>query len=100
MNSHNDTLVIIPARNEGKNINQLISLMPKNIDVLYVDDSSTDSTAQILSHNKCWFIQNKQRAGVSQCLKNGIICGIEKSYSSFICMDADLQHDSQVRICV
>ena len=92
MNSQ-DALLILPARNEEKNIKALLPRLPKAIDALFIDDASSDSTVRILQHNNCMFLHNPYQIGVSQCILKGVQYAVENSYKKVICMDTDLQHD-------
>jgi dolichol-phosphate mannosyltransferase len=89
--------IVIPVLNEQNNIAQLIILIKKYLknfiyEIIFVDDNSSDNTAQIiknyLSKNIKYYLRKKNKDLSLSCF-----LGIEKSkYKNIIIMDADLQH--------
>tara|TARA_B100000029_G_C17521400_1_gene940036 strand:- start:61 stop:780 length:720 start_codon:yes stop_codon:yes gene_type:complete len=93
--------IIIPIYKEGKNIESLIDLITKNINVtdyeiLFIDDNSEDGTEKILKEIN---IQNKNvkyiiRKEKKKDLSKSCILGFENSkFNNILVMDGDLQHD-------
>lgn len=68
--------IIIPVFNEAENISQFLKLIPKNdrIEIIVVDDSSSDSTVEIINglNIKVTLIQHKLNLGYTQALLTGI----------------------------
>lgn len=99
------TLVIIPTYNEAQNILKLIdAILMKQIqdhkfDVLVVDDSSPDGTAQLVSDhrefNKTLFlIKRDKKDGRGGAIIAGFRYAMDKnSYHHVIEMDGDFSHD-------
>ena len=83
--------VIIPAFNEEKNIKKVIgqisNLKIKNLDIIVVDDGSTDRTSNVLSSIKgITVLRHEVNRGYGASLKGGI----KKSSSEYIMIiDAD-----------
>ena len=87
------TTIIIPCYNESENITELKQRLPKDIDVLVVDDSPNELTTnaarnvgfQVLHRN------GKRR------LSSAVIDGIKSTDSDkIIVLDADLQHPPEL----
>ena len=93
-------LVIIPTYNEIENIQRLLpELMglSESFDVLVVDDSSPDKTADAVSeiaqnNPRIHLLVRKIKNGLGQAYIAGFKWGIEKSYDVLIEMDADFSH--------
>ena len=93
--------IVIPVFNERNNIENLIKkiisiLKKKKIEIIVVDDSSTDGTTQLLknikkkySNLKVIFRKNKKRDLSKSCAT-----AFQKSkFRQIVVMDGDLQHD-------
>ena len=102
------SIVVIPALNEETHIplllEEILSLGNEAIDILVVDDQSTDQSASC--------VQNAARAagaartasvklitnpwpehGLAYCYKAGFEYALKNGYDAVICMDADGSHD-------
>jgi dolichol-phosphate mannosyltransferase len=85
--------IIIPTRNESKNITKLIDAIwranvPNQYEVVVVDDSSDDTAEKARS------VGARVVYGKGQGLGQAIIDGITKAYGdTIVVMDADLSHD-------
>ncbi len=96
-------LVIIPALNEEKNLPLLLDkiffLKSPGLDILIVDDHSTDQTARLvedasLAHPCVKLLNNPQsQHGLAHCYKAGFAYALANNYDIVITMDADLSHD-------
>jgi len=85
--------VIIPTYNESKEISGIIKEIRKqDLDVLVVDDGSTDSTAQIAAHAGAIVLRNLINEGKGACLRKGFRYAIENDFDAVITMDGDGQH--------
>jgi len=97
-----DTLVIIPTYNEKENIERIIRAtfsQNKKFDILIVDDSSPDGTADIVRTLQKEFperlfleVRNKKE-GLGRAYIQGFRWAIERKYNYIIEMDADFSHD-------
>ncbi len=93
-------LVIIPTYNEVHNIDRVLRkvLEHENVDVLVVDDSSQDGTAEKV---KAWtentervnLIMRPSKLGLGTAYVTGFKWGLNRDYEYFFEMDADLSHD-------
>lgn len=95
------TLVIIPTYNEKENIEAIIRAVfsqENNFDVLIVDDSSPDGTANIVyklqSEFSNLFIEvRKEKNGLGTAYIHGFKWALAKGYEYIMEMDADFSHN-------
>ena len=90
--SKNQTVIIIPAYNEEKTINKVISKGSKFADVIVVNDSSSDNTRNISEKTAKYTINHKSNLGYDKTLESGIRFALTKNYKILITLDADDQH--------
>ena len=93
---HNsDTLVLIPAYNAGKHLEELIprtrAVVP-DANLLFVNDGSTDNTLDILKRESVNYISFPANRGKGAALMAGFDYAIDNDYRSVLTMDSDLQH--------
>lgn len=97
--------IIIPAFNESGNIKEiyrrLISALEhskEKIEIIFVDDGSTDSTANIITQLN----ETDPRVGLIQLSRNfghqaALMAGLDHAHgNAVIVMDADLQHPPEI----
>ena len=96
-----DSLVIIPTFNEIENIEAIIRAvmaLPKEFDVLVVDDNSPDGTAAKVESlyadfpNRLFLEVRKEKAGLGTAYIHGFKWAIAKKYDFIFEMDADFSH--------
>ena len=93
--------IVIPVFNEKNNIEKLIRkinliLKKKKIEIIVVDDSSTDGTTQLLRNIQKKYINLKviYRKNKKRDLSKSCASAFEKSkFKKIVVMDGDLQHD-------
>ncbi|WP_297566271.1 glycosyltransferase family 2 protein [uncultured Arcanobacterium sp.] len=94
----NNLLVIIPAWNEAGAIASVIqkthSTLPK-ADILVVNDSSSDNTAEIARQNNAVVLDLPINLGVGGAMRAGFVYAVQNSYEYVVQVDADGQHDPQ-----
>jgi dolichol-phosphate mannosyltransferase len=97
-----DTLVIIPTYNEKENVAAIIQAVfsqEKEFDILIVDDSSPDGTAQIVLDliekfpNRLFLEVRQEKTGLGAAYIHGFQWALSKSYEYIIEMDADFSHN-------
>ena len=96
-------LVIIPTYNENANIstvlNKVLNLKSEShIDILVIDDSSPDGTANTVkeimnTNSNVNLLQREGKLGLSSAYCTGFLWAIDKDYDYVIQMDADLSHN-------
>lgn len=93
--------VIIPTLNEENNILKLYNKIIKtktNLDILFIDDNSSDNTRLIIQklskkNKKIKFIFRNNKKGIGSAHKDAIKYAYKKKYNLIITMDADGTHD-------
>ncbi len=87
---------IIPAYNEEKKIGPILrEIKALNIDIIVIDDGSTDNTAGIAEGENAYLIRHTSNEGKGKALRDGFRFALEKGYSLIITLDADGQHDTK-----
>ena len=94
-------LLIIPTLNERKNITSLIKKIKKidkKLNILFVDDNSTDGTREeilyLKKNNKSvYYIFRPKKLGIGSAHKDGLKFAYRKNYKIILTMDADGTHN-------
>jgi dolichol-phosphate mannosyltransferase len=94
------SLVVVPTLNEERNIAKLIARLrdlPSPPDVLVVDDSSPDKTAEIVrgiaQRDLCvHLLERDEKRSFSGSYMDGFRYAIDNGYEALVCMDADMSH--------
>ena len=93
MEKNREIIILIPARNENKNLQKIL---PKLIgyNVLVVDDESTDETLKTLKKFKVNYIKNIKKLGYEKTLIFGFKYIIKKykKVKKIITFDGDGEH--------
>lgn len=96
--SLNSTLVIIPTFNEEESIEKLLNqLLPIALDILIVDDGSTDLTIQKaqsldVTGRRISFLLRDEKLGLGNAYRAGYEWALERGYELVVQMDADGSH--------
>lgn len=87
------TCVIIPTFNEYKEIGRIVAEVRKqNLEVIVVDDGSSDNTAAIAKDNGATVLKNEANQGKGASLIKGFNYAIDCGCDAVITMDGDGQH--------
>jgi len=90
----NKICAVIPAYNEEKSLGHFLKkLKGYNIDIIVIDDGSTDDTAEIAKSENVFLIRRIVNEGKGKALRDGFQFALEKDYELIITLDADGQHD-------
>lgn len=92
------TLIIVPAWNEAANIgNTVAEITAKSagMDVVVVDDGSTDATAAVARAAGARVISLPFNMGVGGAMRTGFTYAQRNGYARAIQVDADGQHDPE-----
>jgi glycosyltransferase involved in cell wall biosynthesis len=90
------TLVIIPAYNEERNLSEIITQVLRynqEVDILVVNDGSTDSTSNIASNHGAIVLDLPFNMGYGVALQTGFKYALNAGYNYVVQIDADGQHD-------
>ena len=89
--------IIMPAFNEQLNIGKTLSLIPNNItdnlDVIVIDDGSTDNTYKIANNYDAIIIRHSFNKGNGAAIQTGLEFCKKEKYDVVIIIDADGQHE-------
>ncbi len=98
-----DSIVIIPTYNERENISRIISAvlaLEKEFDILVIDDSSPDGTAQIVKEliasatdERLFLVERAGKQGLGTAYIAGFTWALQRHYDYIFEMDADFSHD-------
>jgi dolichol-phosphate mannosyltransferase len=95
-------LVIIPTYNEKENIEKMVRKvfsLPKDFDLLIVDDGSPDGTAQIVKNlqiefpSRLFIEERKGKMGLGTAYIHGFKWALQRSYQFIFEMDCDFSHN-------
>ncbi len=85
--------VIIPTFNESKTIAGLIQqVQSSGLEVIVIDDGSTDNTADIAEASKAQLLRNVKNLGKGASLAKGYDFALARGFEAVISMDGDGQH--------
>jgi dolichol-phosphate mannosyltransferase len=101
-----NALVIIPTYNEKENITMILDTvfaLPKDFDILVVDDGSPDGTAEAVrnlqsmynssGHQRLYLMERQGKQGLGTAYIAGFKYGLQNGYDYLLEMDADFSHD-------
>jgi dolichol-phosphate mannosyltransferase len=97
-----DGLIIIPTYNEKENIGKMIHsvmALPKEFDLLIVDDNSKDGTAEIIIAlqktfpTRLFLEQRAGKLGLGTAYIHGFKWALQRKYEYIFEMDADFSHN-------
>ena len=90
---YDDTLIIVPAYNEGSVIEDNLNKILKEFKhVVCVNDGSSDNTAEEVSKTRAILLSHPVNIGPGGASQTGIEYGIANNFNFFATFDADGQH--------
>jgi len=92
-----DTVVIIPAYNEEAALPATLATLSAtrpDLDVIVVDDGSTDATSEVARNAGVVVITLPYNLGIGGALRTGFLYAVRKGYRRAVQFDGDGQHDA------
>lgn len=93
------TAVIMPAFNEEKNIAGVISkaeeFLSNDMELIVINDGSTDSTAEILKAAQANYISLGSNCGYGIAIQTGVKYALRNNFEYVVLIDADGQHNPE-----
>jgi len=94
-------LVVLPTYNEADSLIKVVDSvlgLPENLDILVVDDSSPDGTADLAKNHsafdkRLFLLMRPDKQGLATAYKQGFQWGLKQGYDVCMEMDSDLSHD-------
>lgn len=95
MKRKNSVLIVIPVYNEAEFIGKVLFEIQRyvsSVDILVVNDGSTDDTAKKATVGRCRVINHDINLGKGEALKTAIRYAIKANYKWILTLDGDGQH--------
>ena len=92
------TLIIIPAYNEGENIEKVVDNLIENFpqyDYVVINDGSRDNTEEICKQRGCNYISHPVNLGLAGAFRTGMKYALKEGYEAAIQFDGDGQHNPE-----
>lgn len=87
--------VVVPAYNEAARLGEaLTDLLPLGLEVIVVDDGSSDGTSAIAAANPVWVLRHPVNCGQGAALRTGIRFALRHGADVIVTFDADGQHEA------
>ena len=99
VDSNSSVLVIVPAYNEVESIGRVVEeilAVPQIVDVLVVDDGSSDATATAAREKGAAVIRLPFNCGIGVSVQTGLRVACDRGYRFVARIDGDGQHDPGV----
>jgi glycosyltransferase involved in cell wall biosynthesis len=90
-------LAIIPAYNESESLSAVVADLRRErlaLDVVVIDDGSSDNTAQIARALDVTVIRFSERLGIGNAVRAGLRYAVRNGYPTAVRVDADGQHSA------
>jgi glycosyltransferase involved in cell wall biosynthesis len=86
--------VLVPAYNEKAALGNVVkAVLQHDLDVVVIDDGSTDGSGTIAATAGAYVLRNDHRMGKGFSLRKGFTWAVKQGYDGVITLDGDGQHD-------
>ncbi len=90
----NSYVAIIPSYNEAQTLPGIVrEILKKNIQVIVIDDYSTDNSYKLFQNSEIIFLRNSKRLGYEKSLNRGFKIAKKKKFKYLVTFDADGQQN-------
>src|SRR4051812_39493062 len=96
MNQRRSCLAVVPAYNEEATVGHVVRALRRqrpSLDVLVVDDGSTDATAESAADSGAAVVRLPYNVGIGGAVQTGFVYALERGYDRMVQVDGDGQHD-------
>ena len=98
------TIVVLPTYNERENVATMLAAVRRVVpdaDVLVVDDSSPDGTAELVDElaaelGQVKLLRRPGKQGLGSAYREGFAIALDEGYDVVVSMDVDMSHDPEV----
>ncbi|MGE3857459.1 MAG: lysylphosphatidylglycerol synthase domain-containing protein [Dehalococcoidia bacterium] len=91
------TVFVLPARNEAENIGSVLASIQRlaipAVEVVVVDDGSTDETAAIAERAGARVVAHERSRGLGAALRTGLAAARDRRPAAVVYLDADGEYD-------
>jgi glycosyltransferase involved in cell wall biosynthesis len=84
---------VLPAFNEAESIVATVRAAAQYVQVIVVDDGSSDGTGDLARRAGAEVVTHKSNLGYDRALESGLYLAVELGYDAMITIDSDGQHD-------
>jgi hypothetical protein len=96
MSTHAKRLAVVPAYNESATVAgvvRAIQMGAPGIDVLVIDDGSTDDTRELAEEAGARVLRHPFNLGIGGAVQSGFVYALDNEYEFMVQVDGDGQHD-------
>ncbi len=89
-------LAVVPAYNEARTVGRVVRAIrdrAPGLDVVVVDDGSTDGTGQVAEDSGARVLRHPFNLGIGGAVQTGFVYALDNGYDYMVQVDGDGQHD-------